>query len=124
MVTAETRRLTGIEPGGLSSANSGAAASAAGLILGTAARLIRQLNDTLGLTSIMVSHDLDTAFAVADHMVVLANGRVAVQGTPDEVRRCPDPLVQQFITAAPEGPVHFHYAAPAVAEDYGPEAAR
>ncbi|MFN3829114.1 MAG: ABC transporter ATP-binding protein [Tepidimonas ignava] len=92
--------------------------------LGTAARLIRQLNDTLGLTSIMVSHELDTAFAVADHMVVLANGRVAVQGTPDEVRRCPDPLVQQFITAAPEGPVHFHYAAPAVAEDYGPEAAR
>ena len=88
--------------------------------LGTAARLIRQLNDAMGLTSIIVSHDLDETFAIADHVVVLANGRIAAQGTPDEVRHSDDPLVHQFVNAEPEGPVHFHYPATTVAEDYGP----
>ncbi|MFY8177870.1 MAG: ABC transporter ATP-binding protein [Limnohabitans sp.] len=87
--------------------------------LGTAARLIRQLNDTLGLTSIVVSHDLDETFHIADQVIVLANGKVAAQGTPDEVRRSSDPLVHQFVSAAPEGPVRFHYPAPSVAEDFG-----
>ena len=54
--------------------------------LGTAAHLIRQLNDTLGITSIVVSHDLEETFRIADHVIVLANGQVAAQGTPDEVR--------------------------------------
>ncbi len=88
--------------------------------LGTAARLIRQLNDAMGLTSILVSHDLDETFAIADHVVVLANGRVAAQGTPDEVRHSTDPLVHQFVHAEPEGPVHFHYPAPPAGDDYGP----
>lgn len=88
--------------------------------LGTAARLIRQLNDTMGLTSILVSHDLDETFQIADHVVVLANGRVAAQGTPDEVRHSQDPLVHQFVHAEPEGPVHFHYPAPSAGDDYGP----
>jgi phospholipid/cholesterol/gamma-HCH transport system ATP-binding protein len=92
--------------------------------LGTAARLIRQLNDAMGLTSIIVSHDLDETFAIADHVVVLANGRIAAQGTPDEVRHSADPLVHQFVNAEPEGPVHFHYPAQPAAQDYGPEAER
>ena len=50
--------------------------------LGTAARLIRQLNDTLGITSIVVSHDLEETFHIADQVIVLANGRIAAQGTP------------------------------------------
>ena len=54
--------------------------------LGTAARLIRQLNDALGLTSIVVSHDLEETFRIADHVIILANGGIAAQGTPDEVR--------------------------------------
>ncbi|RZI98079.1 MAG: ABC transporter ATP-binding protein, partial [Rubrivivax sp.] len=54
--------------------------------LGTAARLIRQLNDAMGLTSIVVSHDLDETFHIADQVVILANGKVAAQGTPAEVR--------------------------------------
>ena len=87
--------------------------------LGTAARLIRQLNDALGLTSIIVSHDLEETFHIADQVIVLANGKIAAQGTPDEVRQSTDPLVQQFVTAAPDGPVRFHYPGPSVAQDFG-----
>jgi phospholipid/cholesterol/gamma-HCH transport system ATP-binding protein len=87
--------------------------------LGTAARLIRQLNDALGLTSIIVSHDLDETFHIADQVIILANGRIAAQGTPAEVRGSTDPLVHQFVTAAPEGPVRFHHPAPDLAQDFG-----
>jgi phospholipid/cholesterol/gamma-HCH transport system ATP-binding protein len=87
--------------------------------LGTAARLIRQLNDALGLTSIVVSHDLEETFRIADKVVILANGRIAAQGTPEEVRHSTDPLVHQFVSAAPEGPVRFHYPAQDAAQDYG-----
>ena len=90
--------------------------------LGTAARLIRQLNDALGLTSIVVSHDLDETFAIADQVIVLANGRIAAQGTPDEVRQSRDPLVHQFVNAEPDGPVQFHYPATGVAQDFGVQA--
>ena len=90
--------------------------------LGTSARLIRQLNDAMGLTSIIVSHDLDETFQIADQVIVLANGRIAAQGTPDEVRHSTDPLVHQFVHAEPEGPVHFHYPGPTVAQDFGPDA--
>lgn len=85
--------------------------------LGTIARLLRQLNDAMGLTSIIVSHDLDETFRIADQVVILANGRIAAQGTPDEVRHSSDPLIAQFVNAQPEGPVHFHYPACSVAED-------
>ena len=87
--------------------------------LGTAARLIRTLNDALGLTSILVSHDLEETFHVADHVVILGAGGIAAQGTPDEVRANPDPLVQQFIHAQPNGPVPFHYPAPSLEQDFG-----
>ena len=91
--------------------------------LGTAAQLIRQLNDTLGITSIVVSHDLEETFRIADQVIVLANGRVAAQGTPDEVRHSTDPLVHQFVNALAEGPVKFHYPGPDVADDFGHPAA-
>ncbi|HVZ44606.1 MAG TPA: ABC transporter ATP-binding protein [Ramlibacter sp.] len=92
--------------------------------LGTSAQLIRRLNDTLGITSIVVSHDLDETFHIADYVIVLANGRVAAQGTPEEVRHSTDPLVHQFVHAEPEGPVHFHYPGPSVAEDFSAGLAR
>jgi phospholipid/cholesterol/gamma-HCH transport system ATP-binding protein len=88
--------------------------------LGTAARLIRQLNDTLGLTSIIVSHDLEETFRIADHVIILANGGVAAQGTPAEVRESVDPLVHQFVNALPDGPVHFHYPGASIEDDFGP----
>jgi len=87
--------------------------------LGTAAQLIRQLNDTLGITSIVVSHDLEETFRIADKVVILANGSIAAQGTPDEVRRSTDPLVHQFVNAESEGPVKFHYPGPGVEADFG-----
>jgi phospholipid/cholesterol/gamma-HCH transport system ATP-binding protein len=89
--------------------------------LGTAAKLIRQLNDTLGITSIVVSHDLEETFRIADKVIILANGGIAAEGTPDEVRHSTDPLVHQFVNALAEGPVQFHYPGPNVAEDFGLE---
>ncbi|HCY15767.1 MAG: ABC transporter ATP-binding protein [Curvibacter sp. GWA2_64_110] len=89
--------------------------------LGTAAQLIRRLNDAMGLTSIVVSHDLEETFGIADQVVILANGRIAAQGTPEEVKRSTDPLVQQFVQAQAEGPVHFHYPGPSVEQDFGVE---
>jgi phospholipid/cholesterol/gamma-HCH transport system ATP-binding protein len=87
--------------------------------LGTAARLIRQLNDSMGLTSIFVSHELEQTFAIADHVIILANGKIATQGTPDQVRQSTDPLVYQYVNALPDGPVRFHYPGPSVADDFG-----
>ena len=87
--------------------------------LGTAAKLIRQLNDTLGITSIVVSHDLEETFRIADKVIILANGGIAAQGTPEEVRHSSDPLVHQFVNALSEGPVKFHYPGPSVEDDFG-----
>jgi phospholipid/cholesterol/gamma-HCH transport system ATP-binding protein len=87
--------------------------------LGTAARLIRSLNDTMGLTSVFVSHELEQTFAIADHVIILANGKVAVEGTPNEVRQTSDPLVYQYVHALPDGPVRFHYPGVSVQEDFG-----
>jgi phospholipid/cholesterol/gamma-HCH transport system ATP-binding protein len=89
--------------------------------LGTAARLIRQLNDAMGLTSIVVSHDLDETFGIADQVIILANGKIAAQGTPDEVRHSADPLVHQFVNALPDGPVQFHYPGPSIDADFSRE---
>jgi phospholipid/cholesterol/gamma-HCH transport system ATP-binding protein len=87
--------------------------------LGPAARLIRRLNDSLGVTSIVVSHDVDETFAIADHVIMLANGKVAAQGTPAELRACADPLIHQFVNALSEGPVPFHYPGVSVQDDFG-----
>ncbi|MFM2208539.1 MAG: hypothetical protein RIQ96_182 [Pseudomonadota bacterium] len=87
--------------------------------VGTAARLIRQLNDTLGITSVVVSHEINETFRIADQVIILANGRIAAQGTPQEVRQSTNPLVVQFVNALSDGPVQFHYPGPAVAEDFG-----
>ena len=89
--------------------------------LGTTARLIRKLNDAMGLTSVVVSHDLHETFQIADHVVILANGAVAAAGTPDDVLHSTDPLVHQFVNALPTGPVAFHYPANPLVQDFGVE---
>ncbi|MDO5289103.1 MAG: ABC transporter ATP-binding protein [Pseudomonadota bacterium] len=91
--------------------------------LHTAAGLIRKLNDALGITSLVVSHDVEETFQIADQVIVLADGKVAAQGTPDEVRASTDPLVRQFIGTGADGPVRFHYPGPTIEQDFGPPGA-
>ena len=86
--------------------------------LKTAAKLIRQLNDSMGLTSVFVSHELKQTLAIADHVIVLANGKVAIEGTPDDVRNSTDALVYQYVNAKPDGPVRFHFPGLAVDADF------
>ncbi|MGB4359370.1 MAG: ABC transporter ATP-binding protein [Rhodoferax sp.] len=87
--------------------------------LRVAARLIRQLNDSMGLTSIFASHELTETLEIADHVIILDQGKVAFQGTVAEVRASTDPLVFQYINERPDGPVRFHYPAVPLAEDFG-----
>lgn len=87
--------------------------------LGVTARLIRDLNDALGLTSVIVTHDLHETFAIADHVVMVANGGVVAQGSPAELKASTDPLVRQFVNAQPDGPVRFHQPAPTMQNDFG-----
>ena len=91
--------------------------------MGMTSRLVRDLNHALGVTSIVVSHDVEETFAIADHIVFIANGGVVAQGTPQDIRDSADPLVHQFFNAEPDGPVRFHYAAPSLADDLGVKAA-
>ncbi|MEY8875841.1 MAG: ABC transporter ATP-binding protein, partial [Leptothrix sp. (in: b-proteobacteria)] len=67
-------------------------------------------------------HDVEETFSIADHVVFIANGCIAAQGTPQQLRESDDPLVRQFVTAAPDGPVRFHYPAASMADDFGPGA--
>ena len=94
------------------------------IALGTAARLIRELNDALGITSLVVSHDLEDTFRIADKVIILANGRIAAEGTPQQVRTSTDPLVHQFVNALSEGPVKFHYPGPDIAADFASQTAQ
>ena len=67
-------------------------------------KLIRELSDRLGVTSIVVSHDLASIFTIADRIVMLYKGFVRMLGTPEDFKRCEDPVVKQFITGEAEGP--------------------
>jgi phospholipid/cholesterol/gamma-HCH transport system ATP-binding protein len=87
--------------------------------LGITARLIRDLNNALGATSLLVTHDVEETFEIADYVYFIANGRIGAQGTPDELSRSTDPFVRQFLDAAPDGPVPFHYPGQSLAEDFG-----
>jgi phospholipid/cholesterol/gamma-HCH transport system ATP-binding protein len=88
--------------------------------LGITANLIRTLNQALGATSILVTHDVPESFAIADYVYFLANGTVLAHGTPAQLRESVDPTVRQFIDGAPDGPFRFHYPAQAtLAADFG-----
>lgn len=79
--------------------------------MGVLLHLIKSLNSTLGLTSIIVSHDVKETAAIADYIYVLANGKIIEQGTPKEIQLSKSAWTQQFMTGAADGPVHFHYPA-------------
>jgi phospholipid/cholesterol/gamma-HCH transport system ATP-binding protein len=84
---------------------------------GVIVRLIRELNDSLGATSIIVTHDVQEALGVVDYVYFMAAGRVIAQGKPDAIRRSSEPFVRQFVNGELDGPVPFHYPAP----DYAAE---
>jgi len=80
--------------------------------MGVLVKLIRTLNDALGLTSIVVSHDIKETASIADYIYLISNGRVVEQGTPAALDRSTSPWVEQFVHGLPDGPVPFHYPAP------------
>jgi len=84
---------------------------------GVISRLIRNLNDSLGATSIIVTHDVQEALGVVDYVYFMAAGRIIAQGAPDEIRASREPFVNQFVNGKRDGPVPFHYAAPGYAAD-------
>jgi phospholipid/cholesterol/gamma-HCH transport system ATP-binding protein len=87
--------------------------------LGITARLIKNMNAALGATSILVTHDIPETFEIADYVYFIANGGIAAEGTPDDLRASEDPFVKQFVSAEPDGPVPFHYPGKTLAEDFG-----
>jgi phospholipid/cholesterol/gamma-HCH transport system ATP-binding protein len=85
--------------------------------LGVIANLIRQLNDALGATSIVVTHDVDASFKIVDYVYLAAQGRIVAEGTPEEIRASADPMVRQFVNGETDGPVKFHYPSRSYLED-------
>lgn len=87
------------------------------ITMGVLMRLIRTLNDALGLTSIVVSHDIQEVLSISDYAYVIGNGKVAAHGTPTELREHASPWVRQFLSGADDGPVSFHAKATDYATD-------
>lgn len=87
--------------------------------MGVTANLIRKLNDALGSTSILVSHDVKESFLIADYVYFLSQGRIVAHGTPQQMMTSDDPYVKQFVHAEAEGPVPFHYPGRSLAEQLG-----
>ena len=85
--------------------------------LGVIGQLIRRLNDSLGATSIVVTHDVAEALELVDYVYYMSAGKVEFQGTPDEVRAGRLPSLKQFVYGEPDGPVPFHYPAPEYRQD-------
>ena len=74
-------------------------------------RLVRTLNEALGLTSILVSHDVEEVLSISDYAYVIAGGKVLERGTPEAIRTSQSEMVRQFLDGKPDGPVAFHYKA-------------
>jgi phospholipid/cholesterol/gamma-HCH transport system ATP-binding protein len=83
--------------------------------MGVIVRLVRKMNDALGITSVLVSHDVQEIATVADFSFLISDGKVAASGSPDELSNTSSELVRQFMHGMADGPVAFHFAAP----DYG-----
>ncbi|MGH8808980.1 MAG: ABC transporter ATP-binding protein, partial [Noviherbaspirillum sp.] len=90
--------------------------------MGVTANLIRRLNDALGSTSIVVSHDVHETFLIADYVYFLSQGKIVAHGTPEQMLASGDPYVKQFVHAEADGPVPFHYPGRSLAEDLQMEA--
>lgn len=85
--------------------------------MGVLIALVKNLNAAMGLTSVIVSHDLHETLGIADFAYILAGGKVIAYGTPAELLASQQAEVRQFIGGLPDGPVAFHYPAPSLAQD-------
>lgn len=81
------------------------------IALGVLVDLVRQLNDALGTTSLLISHDIHETSSIADHIIIIADAAIIGSGTPEELFEHKSPMVQQFMHGEPDGPVPFHYPA-------------
>lgn len=90
------------------------------ITMGVLVELIRNLNDALGLTSVVVSHDVPEVMSIADHVYLLANGKIIAQGSPFELENNPDPQVRQFLDGRSDGPVPFRFPSKPLAEELFP----
>jgi len=84
--------------------------------MGVIVRLVRKMNDALGISSILVSHDVQEIATVADCSYLISDGKVAASGSPDELSNTSSELVRQFMHGMADGPVAFHFSAPNYAE--------
>jgi phospholipid/cholesterol/gamma-HCH transport system ATP-binding protein len=94
------------------------------LALGVIGQLIRKLNDALGASSIVVSHDVVECLQIVDYLYIISEGVIVGEGTPEELRRLQTPYVHQFVFGEIDGPVPFHYPAKPYAQDVGLEGTR
>jgi len=85
--------------------------------MGVIVKLIRELNDALGLSSVVVTHDVQEGLSIADYVYILGNGSVLGHGTAESIQQSEDPMVRQFIQGLPDGPVPYQYPARPYAED-------
>lgn len=88
------------------------------IALGVIGQLIRKLNDALGATSIMVTHDVQESLLIVDYIYFVSNGQIVAEGTPDEIRASKDPFVYQFVHAEAQGPVNFDLPAPSMRDEF------
>ncbi|MFT2109782.1 ATP-binding cassette domain-containing protein [Marinomonas sp. 2405UD68-3] len=87
--------------------------------MGVVVELIKRLNDSVEVTSVLVSHDVTESLSIADYVYILSNASVIAHGTPDEIRSSEDERVVQFLGGLPDGPVPFHYPASSYLDDLG-----
>ena len=87
--------------------------------MGVIMKLIRELNDALGLTSVVVTHDVAEGCSIADYVYLLGEGCVSGHGTPDDMLNSEDDRVRQFMNGLPDGPVGYHYPADPYLQDIG-----
>ena len=89
------------------------------MVKGVLVTLIRTLREALGITTIVVSHDIPETLQIADYIYIIANKGIIGQGTPEELKNSDSPFVQQFLNGSPDGPVRFHYPAASYSQELG-----
>jgi phospholipid/cholesterol/gamma-HCH transport system ATP-binding protein len=90
--------------------------------LGIVGQLIRKMNDALGVTSVVVTHDIYESLKIVDYIYFVSEGKIIAEGTPAAVQASTDPFVRQFVDGAPDGPVPFHMRAPPLSQEFAAHA--